>query len=235
MPKGGNFSVSVCDDIRVNNDSINNACHKLLQVNTNGVFCEKNLYVDGSIHCRDDISIVEDDRMKLNSNQKVILQEDYDEVWNIINGINIQKSKTEEKDDLYSFSGQEICDHYPAGTRKITSYIPNINQEGILTHLKGSYYIIQLKDEVELEPEQELKLITATRNIFCKVVTSEDNLIKVDIPLPLVSETKVLVYGKKTKDLCCVYKDRLVPLLFASIKNMNDRIKKLEDSLQIKN
>jgi hypothetical protein len=226
LPKDGKMSVSI------SNAQLSETCNnvinsnRIFEINNNGVFSERNLYVDGAIHSRQDISIIEDDRMK--SSVKEV--KDYEDVWSIVESLNIHKHEDKESNsELYSLSGQEVAEVYPSGVRKITSFIPDVYEEGSLTHLKGTSYIIQMKNKSGLKTDQEIKIISSTKNIFCKVLNVEENLIKVDIPLPLVEDSKVMVYGSKKKDICCVYKDRIVPLLLGCIKDLNERVKLLEN------
>ena len=226
LPKDGKMSVSISNAqlSETSNNVINS--NRIFEINNDGVFSERNLYVDGAIHSRQDISIVEDDRMKTSVEEV----KDYEDVWSIVESLNIHKHEDKESNsELYSLSGQEVAEVYPSGVRKITSFIPDVYEEGSLTHLKGTSYIIQMKNKSGLKSDQEIKIISSTKNIFCKVLNVEENLIKVDIPLPLVEDSKVMVYGSKKKDICCVYKDRIVPLLLGCIKDLNERVKLLEN------
>jgi len=226
LPKDGKMSVSISNAqlSETSNNVINS--NRIFEINNHGVFSERNLYVDGAIHSRQDISIVEDDRMKTSIEEV----KDYEDVWSIVESLNIHKHEDKESNsELYSLSGQEVAEVYPSGVRKITSFIPDVYEEGSLTHLKGTSYIIQMKNKSGLKSDQEIKIISSTKNIFCKVLNVEENLIKVDIPLPLVEDSKVMVYGSKKKDICCVYKDRIVPLLLGCIKDLNERVKLLEN------
>jgi hypothetical protein len=226
LPKNGKMSVSISNGqlSETGNNVINS--NRIFEVNNDGVFAERSLYVDGSIHSRQDISIIEDDRMKPVSEDV----KEYDNIWNIISGLNVHKHQDKETNsDMYSLSGQEVVQSYPAGARKITSFIPDVYEEGSLTHLKGTSYIIQMGNKSNLKADQEIKIISSTKNIFCKVLNVEENLIKVDIPLPIVEDSQVIVYGSKKKDICCIYKDRIVPLLLGCIKDLNERVKALEN------